>query len=113
MEYYPTTPLTDGSYTLTAKATDAAGNPSGDSNSVSFSVNTTPLLVTDIEDDVAAITGPLTNGGLTNDTSPTVSGSGIPGSTIAIYNNNGPVPVATVTVGKMALVGGCSINEPE
>lgn len=96
----PTTPLTDGSYTLTAKATDAAGNPSGDSNSVSFSVNTTPLLVTDIEDDVAVITGPLTNGGLTNDTSPTVSGSGIPGSTIAIYNNNGPDPVATVTVGE-------------
>ncbi|WP_234370034.1 Ig-like domain-containing protein, partial [Citrobacter freundii] len=37
----PGTALANGSYTLTATATDPAGNTSGSSNSVSFTVNTT------------------------------------------------------------------------
>ena len=40
----PTTALPNGTYTLTATATDAAGNISGSSNSISFTVNTTPLV---------------------------------------------------------------------
>lgn len=39
----PNPALTNGSYTLTAIATDAAGNASDASNSVSFTVNSTAL----------------------------------------------------------------------
>lgn len=81
----PTTPLPNGTYMMTATATDAAGNISNSSNSISFTVNTTLLtapLVTNIEDNVGVITGTLGNGSVTDDLSPTVSGTGTPGSTI-------------------------------
>ncbi|WP_213133516.1 BapA/Bap/LapF family large adhesin [Citrobacter sp. FP75] len=98
----PTTPLPNGTYTLTAVATDAAGNPSNSSNSISFTVNSTPLTapqVTDIEDNVGVITGTLGSGSVTDDLSPTVSGTGTPGSTILIYDNSNPIPLITTTVG--------------
>ena len=97
----PTTALPNGTYTLTAVATDAAGNPSGTSNSISFTVNSTPLTapqVTDIADNVGVITGTLGNGSVTDDLSPTVSGTGTPGSTILIYDNGNLIPL-NITVG--------------
>ena len=97
----PGTALANGNYTLTATATDAAGNISGSSNSISFTVNTTPLtapLVTNIEDNVGVITGTLGNGSVTDDLSPTVSGTGTPGSTILIYDNGNLIPL-NITVG--------------
>ena len=97
----PTTALPNGTYTLTAVATDAAGNPSDTSNSISFTVNSTPLTapqVTDIADDVGVITGTLGNGSVTDDLSPTVSGTGTPGSTILIYDNGNLIPL-NITVG--------------
>lgn len=97
----PTTALPNGTYTLTAVATDAAGNPSGTSNSISFTVNSTPLTapqVTDIADNVGVITGTLGNGSVTDDLSPTVSGTGTPGSTILIYDNGNLIPLS-ITVG--------------
>ncbi|EKU32073.1 BapA/Bap/LapF family large adhesin, partial [Citrobacter sp. L17] len=98
----PTTPLPNGTYMMTATATDAAGNISNSSNSISFTVNTTLLtapLVTNIEDNVGVITGTLGNGSVTDDLSPTVSGTGTPGSTILIYDNSNPIPLVTTTVG--------------
>lgn len=95
----PGTALANGSYTLTATATDAAGNASASSNSVSFTVNTTTLTqpqVTDIQDNVGVITGSLTSGGVTDDTTPTISGTGTPGSTVFIYEGSNPVATATV-----------------
>ncbi|MGO0764320.1 Ig-like domain-containing protein, partial [Citrobacter freundii] len=71
------------------------------SNSISFTVNTTPLtapLVTNIEDNVGVITGTLGNGSVTDDLSPTVSGTGTPGSTILIYDNGNLIPL-NITVG--------------
>ncbi|MEG0533760.1 MAG: Ig-like domain-containing protein, partial [Citrobacter sp.] len=72
---------------------------SGSSNSVSFTVNTTTLTqpqVTDIQDNVGVITGSLTSGGVTDDTTPTISGTGTPGSTVFIYEGSNPVATATV-----------------
>lgn len=97
----PGTALANGSYTLTATATDPAGNTSGSSNSVSFTVNTTTLTqpqVTDIQDNVGIITGSLTNNSVTDDTTPTISGTGTPGSTVLIYEGGNPVAIATATV---------------
>lgn len=100
--FTPGTALADGSYTITAVATDPAGNPSGSSNSISFTVNTVPLTVpqvTDIQDNVGVITGSVSNGGITNDTTPTFSGTGKPGSTVLVYVDGLPIAAAVATVG--------------
>lgn len=94
--------LANGNYTLNAIATDVAGNASGSSNSISFTVNNTTLtspLVTDIQDNAGFITGSLGNGSVTDDTTPTISGTGTPGSTVLIYDGSNPVAIATATVG--------------
>ena len=105
----PSPALTNGSYTLTAIATDAAGNASNASNSVSFTVNSTPLIVTNIEDDHGVITGVLSTGSVTDDNSPAISGTGIAGSTIYIYSNGLPDAIAFVQVG---VDGSWNINVP-
>lgn len=108
----PGTALANGSYTLSATATDAAGNISSNSNSISFTVNNTKLTlpqVTDIQDNVGIFTGSLTSGSVTDDTSPTISGTGTPGSTVLIFDGNNPVAIATATV---AANGTWSVDVP-
>ncbi|BBV29645.1 BapA/Bap/LapF family large adhesin [Citrobacter werkmanii] len=108
----PGTALTNGSYTLIATATDPAGNISDSSNSISFTVNNTKLtlpLVTDIQDNVGVFTGSLTSGSVTDDTMPTISGTGTPGSTVLIYDGNNPIAIATAIV---AANGSWSVDVP-
>ncbi|EEF1054700.1 BapA prefix-like domain-containing protein [Salmonella enterica subsp. enterica serovar Typhi] len=100
-----TSALPDGVYTLTAiaaDAADAAGNSSGVSNSFTFTVDTVPLqppVVNEILDDVAPVTGPLTDGAFTNDRTLTINGSGENGSTVTIYDNGVAIGTALVTDG--------------
>ncbi len=94
-----TSALPDGVYTLTAIA---AGNSSGVSNSFTFTVDTVPLqppAVNEILDDVAPVTGPLTDGAFTNDRTLTINGSGENGSTVTIYDNGVAIGTALVTDG--------------
>lgn len=108
----PGTALANGSYTLSATATDPAGNVSDNSNSISFTVNNTKLTlpqVTDIQDNVGVFTGSLTSGSVTDDTTPTISGTGTPGSTVLIFDGNNPIAIATVTV---AANGSWSVDVP-
>lgn len=108
----PGTALANGSYTLSATATDPAGNISDNSSSISFTVNNTKLTlpqVTDIQDNVGIFTGSLTSGSVTDDTSPTISGTGTPGSTVLIFDGNNPVAIATATV---AANGTWSVDVP-
>ncbi|EMF0720256.1 BapA prefix-like domain-containing protein [Citrobacter freundii] len=95
----PGSALANGSYTLHAIATDAAGNASNSSGTLSFTVNSTKLTlpqVTDIQDNVGVITGSLTSGSITDDTTPTISGTGTPGSTVVIFDGGNPVGEALV-----------------
>ncbi|EJW1850403.1 biofilm-associated protein BapA [Salmonella enterica subsp. enterica serovar Typhimurium] len=97
-----TSALPDGVYTLTAIAADAAGNSSGVSNSFTLTVDTVPLqppVVNEILDDVAPVTGPLTDGAFTNDRTLTINGSGENGSTVTIYDNGVAIGTALVTDG--------------
>ncbi|EAP6994585.1 Ig-like domain repeat protein, partial [Salmonella enterica] len=97
-----TSALPDGVYTLTAIAADAAGNSSGVSNSFTFTVDTVPLqppVVNEILDDIAPVTGPLTDGAFTNDRTLTINGSGENGSTVTIYDNGVAIGTALVTDG--------------
>ncbi|MDB0530037.1 Ig-like domain-containing protein, partial [Ralstonia solanacearum] len=76
--FTPSTALTDGSHSLTATATDAAGNVGTASSAFTLTVDTdtppTPVIGT-VTDDVAPVTGAITAGGSTNDATPTLTGT--------------------------------------
>ncbi|MEY6717471.1 Ig-like domain-containing protein [Enterobacter hormaechei] len=96
----PTTPLPDGKYTLTAKETDGVGNVSGPSGEYIINVATVPPQAPTLDtvyDDVAPHADYLQKGDVTNDTTPTLSGSsGVAGGTISIYDNGRLIGTATV-----------------
>ncbi|MGU3525153.1 BapA/Bap/LapF family large adhesin [Enterobacteriaceae bacterium C23F] len=97
-----TNTLLDGTYTFTATATDKAGNVSGSSTSftltIDSSVLTTPV-VTAITDNVAPVTGNLTSGMFTNDTTLDIAGTGKNGTTITIFDNGSFMGTAVVSGG--------------
>jgi VCBS repeat-containing protein len=99
----PSTPLPDGAYSLTATATDPAGNISLVSNTFDLIVNTTPLnapvLNAAVDDDVPATPIQLLDGSATNDSTPTLSGTGTVGSTITVYENDGTTALGSAVVG--------------
>ncbi|WP_395280388.1 Ig-like domain-containing protein [Enterobacter cloacae] len=96
----PTTPLPDGTYTLTAKETDGVGNVSGPSGEYIINVATVPPQAPTLDtvyDDVAPHADYLQKGDVTNDTTPTLSGSsGVAGGTISIYDNGRLIGTTTV-----------------
>ncbi len=96
------TELTQGSHVFTARATDAAGNLSGDSASFTLNVDTTPPpspVLISVTDDVPANTGALTSGQVTNDARPTLTGTAEPGSTVRIYDGTTLIGTTTATNG--------------
>ena len=88
----------DGTKTLTATITDAAGNTSG-TGSFSYTLDTTPPaapVIGAVSDNVGATQGNLADGGITDDTTLTVSGNGVAaGATVQVLN--GSTVVGTTT----------------
>ena len=84
----PAAPLGDGSHSLTATATDPAGNTGPASAPVTVTVDTAPT-------PAPQITGPVA-GAQVNDSTPTVSGTGEPGSTVTVSDAGTTVCSATV-----------------
>ncbi|WGS19721.1 Ig-like domain-containing protein [Bradyrhizobium sp. ISRA463] len=88
--------LAQGTHSLTASATDLAGN-TGTSAAQSVTIDTTAPTapsITSITDDVSPLTGTLTSGASTNDTDLTVKvsliGTGaVAGDTVQLYNGSG------------------------
>ncbi|EKS6889949.1 hypothetical protein QCG39_004485, partial [Enterobacter bugandensis] len=81
----------NGTYTFTAVTTDGAGNTSQPSGGFTLTVDTTPpaaATIATVTDDVGGVNGPLTSGDTTDDTTPTLNGTGEPGSTITIFNGS-------------------------
>ncbi len=88
--YQTPAPIALGAHTVSVTQTDNAGNPSGTTSStftVSDAAVPPPTLV--VTDDVAPVTGAVPAGGVTNDTLPTLSGTGVAGSTISVSINGG------------------------
>jgi hypothetical protein len=81
------TALADGTYTVHTTSTDATGNTSPNSNTNTFTVDTTPP--------AAPVVLTPANGSTTNDNTPTYSGTAEPGSTISIIVNGTPVGTTT------------------
>jgi predicted nucleic acid-binding Zn-ribbon protein len=81
-----TDPLDDGEHTVSATQTDEAGNESA-ADDVTFVVDTEAL--------PPVITAPA-DGSSTNDTTPTVVGTGEPGASVAVEIDGEPVGTVTV-----------------
>lgn len=98
--FTPDTALTEGSHSFTVQATDPQGNVSAVSAPWSVVVDlTAPTVPTldNVNDNVpGGVTGNLTSGQVTNDNTPTISGTGQAGSTIHIMNNGTQIGLATV-----------------
>jgi hypothetical protein len=84
--FTPTTPLADGTHTVTATATDAAGNIGTDSNTFTVDLtNPTVVVISPAE------------GSTTNDSTPAYSGTAEAGSTVTISVDGVLLGSATVT----------------
>jgi hypothetical protein len=99
--------LADGAQTLTAKATDPAGNeePTGDSVSVDVATSLaapTASLATasDSAPEESGVSG-SNDDALTNDDTPTLEGTGTAGDTITVYD--GPNPATAAVLGTTAV----------
>lgn len=79
--------LTDGE-TVEASATDSSGNTGPGTTATAPDLTAPPApVITQITDDVAGNIGAITNGGLTNDDKPQISGTAAAGSLVKIYDN--------------------------
>ncbi|MBU9400904.1 BapA prefix-like domain-containing protein [Burkholderia multivorans] len=85
--YTPTTPLPIGTQ-IGVTASDPAGNTSPSATVTVTGDVTAPAapIIVSVADDVGSITGALTSGALTDDTTPTLTGTAEGGSTISIYD---------------------------
>ncbi|MCK7453679.1 BapA/Bap/LapF family large adhesin [Enterobacter chengduensis] len=86
--FTPPSPLADGTYVLTAKATDAAGNQSGISAAWIINVDGTapdaPVISLVVDDVPGGVVGPLGQNATTNDATPTLSGTAEANATITL-----------------------------
>ncbi|WP_064576012.1 Ig-like domain-containing protein [Cupriavidus gilardii] len=92
--YTPTSPLPDGT-TVTVTATDPAGNTSGPATTTVDAAAPAAPAISGVTDDTDPVSGPLTSGGSTNDTTPTIAGTAEANSTVQIFN--GATLLGTVT----------------
>ena len=99
-----TSALSQGSHTLTAKATDAAGNQSGSSTAFHVTIDTAPPAapsIATVADNVLPVTGTVADNGTSNDTTLTLAGTAEAGSTVTIYDTDG-----TTVLGSGVATGG-------
>ncbi|CAM6583393.1 type I secretion system permease/ATPase [Enterobacter cloacae] len=97
--FTPTTPVGDGTHTLTAIATDVAGNTSPVSGGFTFTVDTTPppvATLATVTDDAGDVKGPLSSGDTTDDTQPLLQGSAPDGTVITVYDGTTLLGTATL-----------------
>ncbi|WP_337023665.1 MULTISPECIES: Ig-like domain-containing protein [unclassified Pantoea] len=98
--FTPTDPLGEGNHSITATTTSPAGNTSGPSTPIVITVDTTaPAEASGLQlnNDTSGTPVPITAGGTTNDTTPVLSGTAEPGSTVKVSDNG--TEIGSVTVG--------------
>jgi predicted secreted protein len=83
-----TSTLSDGQHTITAKATDAAGNASGASSGATVTIDTTAP---------AAPSAPVPGAAITSDTTPTFTGTAAAGAHVDLYDTNGTTVLGSTT----------------
>jgi hypothetical protein len=98
--YTPETPIGDG-VTVSAEATDAAGNSSDPASTVvDGDLPPSAPVIGSVTDDAGSVTGPVAKGGATDDTSPTIAGTGAPANaTVSVFD--GATLLGTATADAM------------
>ncbi|TCM17067.1 Ig-like protein group 3 [Novosphingobium sp. PhB165] len=100
--FTPSSALTGSSHVFTAIATNGAGNSGPVSNSYGVTLDTsTPTTpqISSVIDNVTAFTGAVTDGGLTNDITPAITGMAQAGALVSIFNNGTLLGTATADSG--------------
>ena len=95
-----TSALSQATHSVTAKATDAAGNQGPASTAYAVTVDTTAPgtpTITSATDDVGPVTGTVSSGGSTDDATPTFTGTAEAGSTVTLYDTDGTTVLGTGT----------------
>ena len=91
-----TTALSAGVHSITAKARDVAGNTGTASSAKSITIDTTAPLAPSTPDLLTASdSGISTSDNITNNTTPTFSGTAESGSVITLYDSNGTTVLGT------------------
>ena len=91
--------MTDGPHEITTTQTDPAGNTSDPSDPLVLTVDTTPPAKPEgigATDNVGPNVGEIPSGGTTDDTTPTITGTGEPGATVEVIDNGQPLGTTTV-----------------
>ncbi len=85
----PAQALGEGAHSISVTLTDKAGNTSESSDPLTFTVDTSglELVIVEVLDDVGTIRTPISDGGATDDTTPTFVGRATPGATVSIYES--------------------------
>jgi hypothetical protein len=106
-------PLGEGAHSITAKATDAAGNVSAASGALSVTIDTTPPNAASTPDlDAASDSGSSNTDNITNDNTPTFVGTADAGLLVTILLNGGfYVSGVADGAGKYALTHGFSVGD--
>ncbi|WP_313642232.1 Ig-like domain-containing protein [Stenotrophomonas sp.] len=88
--FTPTPGLKDGEHTLQYEVIDTAGNVGLKSDGITFEVNTKGVAVKidGADDNAGGVTGPISAGGVTDDTTPTVHGTATAGGTVKLYEGS-------------------------
>jgi hypothetical protein len=92
--FTPADALADGEYVFTTVAIDAAGNVGLPSDPHSIIVDTVAPdkgVIGDVIDDEGLVVGPIDNGGVTDDSKPTITGGGTPGDTVIVIVDGKPI----------------------
>src|SRR5207244_2087255 len=98
------TPLADGTYSITAKATDVAGNTSAASAALSVTIDTTaPTAPTTPDLTAATDSGSSNTDNVTNVTTPTFTGTAEASSTVTIYSDGVAKGSGTATGGTYSI----------
>ncbi len=88
--FTPTPGLRDGEHTLQYEVIDTAGNVGLKSDGITFEVDTRDVAVKieGADDNAGSVTGPISAGGVTDDTTPTVHGTATAGGTVKLYEGS-------------------------
>ncbi|MGK0163008.1 Ig-like domain-containing protein, partial [Pseudomonas mosselii] len=98
--FTPSTELDHGPHTITAKAVDKAGNRSDSSGAFKLEVVGDAVaqpVITSVIDNVGSVTGPIADGGTTDDTTPTLNGTVSSGSKVFVFNGQDLLGEADIT----------------
>ncbi len=96
-------PLADGTYSITATATDVAGNVSVASAAFSMTIDTTPPAAPSVPGVLAADDSGTVGDGITNVTQPRLTGTAAAGSTVTLWIGGATVGTGTSTGGSYTI----------